>query len=88
MYLSGGNTTANASLVAAENYVMWLARLRSVGYKGWNPAEQMEIKVYCVIKRETLAHKNISAHLTRMALVDKIINVNTSKASWKAKIEC
>ena len=50
-----------------------------------NPAEQAEIKSYYIIIRETLAHKSIYDHLTRMATVDKIINVNASKAPREAK---
>ena len=56
MYLSGGNATANVSLSPAGNDVIWLARLRSIGYEGRNLAEWAEIQV-------TLHHyeRNLSA---------------------------
>ena len=47
----------------------------------------MEIKSYYIITRETLVHKCIYTHLTRMATVDEIINVNASRVPQKAKNE-
>ena len=85
MYLSGGNATANTSLLLARNYILWLARLRSAGYEGRNLAEWVEIKSYYIIMREILVHKSIYDDLTRIATVDEIINANTSKVPWKAK---
>ena len=76
MYLSGGNTTANAALSLARNYVIWSVHLR---YTRWNLAERVEIKSYNIIPREILAHKSIYDNLTRMATVDEVINVNASK---------
>ena len=81
MYLSGGN----ALLSSAGNYVIWSARLGSPRYTVWNPAEQVQIKSYYIITRESLARKGIYGHLTRMLTVDKIVNVNASKAPFKAK---
>ena len=52
MYLSEGNTTVSMSVMAAGNYVIWLARLR---YTRRNAAERVEVKSYYVITRETLA---------------------------------
>ena len=83
MYLSGVNATANR-LSPAVNYVIWSARLGSPGYTEYNPAEWSEIKSHYVMI-ETLAHKSIYDHLTRMATVDEIINMNVSKVSWRAK---
>ena len=34
---------------------------------------------------KTLAHKSIYDHLTRIATVNEIVNVNVSKAPWKVK---
>ena len=51
-------------------------------------AEQVDIKTYYVTRRETLVHKSIYDHLTRMTTVivtvDEIINLNTSKAAQEA----
>ena len=84
MYLSGGNATANASLLLARNYVVWLAHLGSPKYTERNPAERAEIKPYYVIKRETLARKSIYNYLTRIIAVDNIINAKALKAPWKS----
>ena len=85
MYLLGGNTTAKASLPLAGDYVIWSACLGSSGFKRRNLAEWAEIKSYYVIMRETLAHKSIYDHLTRIATVDEIINVNASKVPQEAQ---
>ena len=85
MYLSGGNATASASLPPAGNYLILPGRFGSPGYTRRNPAERAEIKSYYVIMRETLVHKSIYNHLTRLTTVDKIINTNALKAPWKAK---
>ena len=73
-----------ALLYPAGNDVIWLARLKSPGYTGWNLAEWAEMKSYYIITRETLVHKSIYDHLIRLVTVDEIINVNASKAPWKA----
>ena len=70
------------------NYVIWSGCLGSPGILDENPAEQVEIKSYYVIMRETLAHKAFYDHLTRMTTVDKIINVNSSEVPWKANNLC
>ena len=57
MYLSGDNTTMNASLSLARNNVIWSAHLGSPEYTRQNLAEQAEIKYYYIIMRETLGHK-------------------------------
>ena len=44
-----------------------------------------KLKSYYIIMRETLAHKSIYDHLTRIAIVDEIINANASKAPQEAK---
>ena len=49
------------------------------------PGYGAEIKSYYVITRDTLACKSIDDHLTRMATVDEIINLNASRAPWKGK---
>ena len=82
MYLLGVNTTTNESLSPVGNYAIWSARLRFPDYKGQNLAERVEIKSDYVTTRETLAHKSIHDHLTRMAT-----NVNASKAPQKTKNE-
>ena len=83
MYLLGGDTTANASLSLARNYLIWSNYLRSPGYTRQNPAEQADIKSYYIITREHLV--TIYDHLTRMATVDEIVNANASKVPWEAK---
>ena len=75
----------NASLLPAGIYVVCLGRLESPGYKRRNLAEQVEIISYYVITRETLVHKSIYDHLTRMATIDEMIYANASKAQRKAK---
>ena len=75
----------NASLSPAGNYVIRSACHGSPKYPRQNLAEQAEIKSYYVIKRESLAHKSIYDHLTRMATGDEITNVNASKALLEAK---
>ena len=77
----------NESLWLPGNYVIWSPCIRFPGHKGQNPTERAEIKSYYVRKltKETLAHKSIYDHLTRMATVDKIINANASKAPREAK---
>ena len=55
MYLSGGSATINGLLSPTGNYVIWSAHLGPPVYTEWNQAEQMEIKSYYVITRETLA---------------------------------
>ena len=85
MYLLGGNATASALLQPARNYAIWSGHLGSPGYKGRNVAEWVEIKSYYVTSKETLAHKSIYDHLTRIAAVNKIINAKTSKAPPEAK---
>ena len=57
----GGNTNANTFLWPARNHVIWLARLASPRQ---NTVEQVEIKSYYVIMRETLVHKNIYDQFT------------------------
>ena len=42
MYLSGDNATTGTSLPLSGNYVMWSAHLSFPGYKGRNPAEEVE----------------------------------------------
>ena len=79
MYLLGGNATANASLSLARNYVIWSARLRYPRYT-WE-AERAGVKSYYIIMGETLTHKSIYDHLTRMATVGEIINADASKAN-------
>ena len=49
-------------------------------------AEWVEIKLYYVITREILVHKNIYNHLTRMATVDETINANGKGAMRGQKI--
>ena len=68
MSLSGCST----SLLLARNYVIWSVRPGCPGYTRWNSA-----KSYYVITRETLVHKIIYDHFTRMATVD----ANTSKST-------
>ena len=53
--------------------------------KGQNLVEQVKIKSYYIVTRETLAHKSIYDDSTRMATVDEIINANASKGPRKAK---
>ena len=86
MYLSGGKTTANASSLLPGSNVIWLAHVGSPENKGWNLAELVEIKSYYAITRETLAHKIIYDHLTRIETVDKIINVTAS--NFKGTMGC
>ena len=88
MYLSGGNATVNASLSPVRKEVIWLARLGSPRYIRRNSAKWVEFKSYFVITRETLAHKTIFDHLTRIVIVDEIINANTSKAPQRAQNSC
>ena len=85
MYLSGRNGTVNVLLSLGGNYVIWSAHLGSHRYTGQNLAEWTEIKSYYVIMRETLVHKSIYDHLTRMTTVDEIINANASKVPWEGK---
>ena len=73
-------------LSPARNYVIWSASLRSPGYTGWNLAERPEIKSYYVIMTETIVQNSIYDPLTRMETVDKIINVNASKAALILKL--
>ena len=56
------------------------------GGGGTKSAAQVEIKLYYVIMRETLAHKSIyNQFMTTTTTVDKIINMNVLKAPQKAK---
>ena len=75
----------NALLSLARNDEISSARLGSPEYTRQNLAEQMEIKSYGVIVRETLAHESIYDHLTWMVTVDEIIKANASKAPPEAK---
>ena len=88
MYLLGVNTTTNGSLSPTGNYVMWSGCLGSPRHKGQIPAElggnYVTLRHY-KNTRETLAHKSIYCHLTRMVTVDEIINMNASKAPQEAK---
>ena len=68
-------------LSPARNYVIWSAHLRSPRHPGRNPTEQVDINSHYVITRVTLVHD----HITRVAIIDKIINANDSKAPWKAQ---
>ena len=85
MYLLEGNAAANASLPLTADYVIWSAPPGSPRYTGRNPAERVEIKPYYIITRETLAHKSIYNHLTKVTTVDEIINANALKAPRNAK---
>ena len=66
----------NRLLSLSGNDLIWSGQPGSPKYEGWNPTEWVEIKSYYINTRETLAHKSIYDHLTRMATVDEIINVN------------
>ena len=86
MYFSRGDATACPSLLLAGYYIIWPAWLGSPGYTGRNLAKWVEIKSYYIITRETIAHKNIYDHLSRMVTVYKIINAKPQKHHGRPKI--
>ena len=58
-------------------------QVRPLGTRDEIQPNGWDIKLYYIITKETLAHKGIYDHLTRMVTVYEIINTNASKSPMR-----